>query len=193
MKKTLRILLFFTLALCSTGVIFLPLLVQAQNEPFPSYFNTNLLNDLTERSIYFFKKGVLDDAGDSHYYRIPLREGKNYSVKLWITAPEGGTFVLALFGDLTFGQDLISTSDNLVNELLEFEYKSDATITGEIRIIYSVSGSTQKPTYSLYANRVGFAGLWWIVLSGVGILAVLVVLFTFAIIGMISVAKKRRK
>jgi len=60
-------------------------------------------------------------------------------------------------------------------------------------ISYVFFASTQKPTYTLYVNRAGFAGLWWIILSGIGIVAILAVLFTFAIIGMISVAKKRQK
>ncbi|MHA1306399.1 MAG: hypothetical protein ACTSQN_03795 [Candidatus Heimdallarchaeota archaeon] len=193
MKKILRIIQSFVLLFCITVMFLLPVFIQAQNDPIQSEMDMNMINDQKERTIYFFKKGILVDTTDVHYFRLVMREGKKYIARLWITAPDGGDISISLTGDTTFSIELISVFENLKNEKLEFEYLSDATIAGEIRITYVNFASEQKPTYTLYANRAGFAGLWWIILSGISVLAILVVLFTFAIIGMISVAKKRPK
>ena len=173
-------------------MIFLPLFIQAQHENEQTKLDPNLIIDPKERPIYFFRKGIFADTADVHYFQIPFREGKIYLARLWLTAPDGGDFTLSLTGDTTFEIKVTSTYDILRNELLEVVYTSDATISGEIRVLYNNPSSTQKPTYTLYVNRAGFAGLWWIILSAIGIVAILAVLFTFAIIGMISVSKKRK-
>jgi len=193
MKRSIRILQFTFLFFCFIPMIFLPIFAQAQVDSTVSNIDLNMIDDYHERSLYFFQKGKLNVLSDVHYFRISLKNGNTYSAKLWITASDGGDFIFTLTGDLTNGQIVISTLANLDKELLEFEYTSDATITGVIQIIYINMASPYYPTYTLYVNRAGFAGLWWIILSGIGALAILVILFTFAGIGMRTVAKKKRK
>jgi hypothetical protein len=192
-KKHVRSILVTIMLFCFTMMVLLPVFVQAQHNNEKTNLDLNLLDDPKERSIYFFRKGVFYENSDVHYFSIPLREGKKYVGRIWVTAPEGGDIILRLIGDTTYSQVLVIAAPTLKNDLLELNYTSDATITGSIRITYVNMVSTQKPTYTLYVNQAGFAGLWWIILSGIGILAVLTVLLTFAIIGMRSVAKKRQK
>ncbi|MHA1188123.1 MAG: hypothetical protein ACTSSK_14845, partial [Candidatus Heimdallarchaeota archaeon] len=132
MKKHVRSILVTTLFFCYLMMVLLPVFVQAQNNTEPTNLDFNLLDDPKERTIYFFRNGLLSEQSDVHYFHIPLREGKNYIGRLWITAPDGGDFLFRINGDTTYGYKIVSTVGILKNELLEFNYTSDATITGSI-------------------------------------------------------------
>ncbi|HUU78840.1 MAG TPA: hypothetical protein VMX55_10870 [candidate division Zixibacteria bacterium] len=188
-----KIFVITSLILCFISFISLPIFIQAQNISDNQNFNTNALVDPYERSLYFFKKGQFAVDYDAHSFSMTMKENKIYVAKLWITADDGGIYYLRLKGDLTEMEVHIETSEKLEKRLLEVKYTADDDTTGRIVFTYYTAISDQIPTYTLYANKAGFAGIWWIILASIGILTVFVVMFSFTIIGIKSTAKKRSK
>lgn len=185
-------LVILTISICQ--VIFLPIIVDGQTNGGDTEFTTDLINDLTVKSIILRKKGIFSDIGDAHWFQVALKQDVEYVARIKITAAYGGTFIIALFGVTTNNFTIEPFSNPITNHVLETVYIADGTTTGSLQLIYSTAILNQEfPTYTLYFNKTGFAGWWWIILSGIGTLAILVFLFTFAIIGMISVSKKKKK
>ena len=123
-----------------------------------------------------------------------MKQDVEYIARMKVTAAYGGTFYIILWGVSTNANYFNTYSSPITNEVLEIVYTADGTITGQLEIIYSTPILNQEfPTYTLYFNKSGFAGWWWIALSGIGALAVLIFIFTFMIIGLISVSKKKKK
>ena len=133
------------------------------------------------------------DIGDSHWFQVALKQDVEYILRIRVTAAYGGTFIIAIHGVVTLSSYVEIFSSPITNQVLETVYTADGTTIGQLNIIYSTVTPMENPVYILYFNKTGFAGWWWITLSGIGALAVLIVIFTFMIIGMISVAKRKKE
>lgn len=155
-------------------------------------FTTELLNDLKVRRAFIYRKGIFAEVSDWHIFKFKMKQDVDYVARMKVTAVDGGYFALVIRGATTLSADFDTISSPITNYLFETNYTADATTTGQVDVTYILVSSTQNPTYSLYLNKSGFAGWWWIALSGIGSVAVLIFLFTFAFIGMTSVAKRKK-
>jgi len=189
----MRNITFLTvLCICIGEVVFLPIIVEGQMNNGDIEFTSDLIDDLVVKKIILRKKGLFSTIGDSHYFKVAMKQDVEYVARLKITASYGGNFGIYLQGVLTNSWIVDTLSTPVTNYRLEVLYTADGTATGTMQLLYSTSTPQETPSYTLYFNKTGFAGWWWIVLSGIGVLAVFVVLFTFSIIGMISVSKRKK-
>lgn len=193
-KIKMRNIIFLTiLSICISEVIFLPIIVDGQKNSSSIEFTTETINDLTVRSIILHKKGIFLEVGDTHWFRVSLKQDVEYIVRIKITAVYSATFVINIYGVSTFITHSESFSTPITNQVLEAVYTADGTTTGQINIMYLPASTQENPTYTLYFNKKGFAGWWWIALSGIGVLAFLIFNFTFLILGIKSVSKRKKK
>jgi len=190
--KMRNIVFLIFLSICVVKTIFLPIIVDGQKNSVSIEFTTETINDLTVRSIILHKKGIFLKVGDTHWFRVSLKQDVEYIVRIKITAVYSATFVINIYGVSTFITHSEGFSTPIANQVLEAVYTADGTTTGLIDIMYLPASTQENPTYTLYFNKTGFAGWWWIALSGIGALAVLIIIFTFMVIGMISVAKRKK-
>jgi len=192
-KIKMRNIIFLTiLSICISEVIFLPIIVDGQKNS-SIEFTTETINDLTVRSIILHKKGIFLKVGDTHWFRVSLKQDVEYIVRIKITAVYSATFVINIYGVSTFITHSEGFSTPIANQVLEAVYTADGTTTGLIDIMYLPASTQENPTYTLYFNKKGFAGWWWIALSGIGVLAFLIFNFTFLILGIKSVSKRKKK
>jgi len=181
------------LCICIGEVIFLPIIVNGQMNSGDIEYTTELLNDLTVRRPFIYRKGIFAETSDWHIFRFNMKQGVEYVARMKVTAVEGGYFIIAIRGATNLSVYDETVSSPMTNYLFETKYTGDATTSGQLDVTYILVTSTQNPTYTLYLNKTGFAGWWWIALSGIGALAVIIFLFTFAIIGISSVSKRKKK
>jgi hypothetical protein len=192
--KMRNIVFLVILGICIGELIVLPIIIDGQRNSEDSELNTEVINDLYVRKVFLRKKGIFSDVGDTHWFQVALKQDVEYVARMKFTAALGGTFIISLTGVLTNTVNFEVLSNPVTNYLLEAIYIADGTTTGVLQITYSTPAIHQEfPTYTLYFNKTGFAGWWWIALSGIGALAVLAFIFTFMIIGMISVSKRKKK
>jgi len=192
-SKMRNVVYLAILSICISEIIFLPLIVDGQRNSGDIEITTESINDLNVRKKILRKKGIFFDVGDSHWFKIDLKQGVEYVARMKITAAYGGQFFIALYGVSTseFYNEIFSTP--ITNYMIETIYIADGTTTGTLQVFYSTAVLNQEfPTYTLYFNKTGFAGWWWIILLGIGILAIVAFLFTFAIIGIKSVSKRKK-
>jgi hypothetical protein len=181
------------IGICIGELILLPILSNGFENSGDIEITEEAINDLKVRRL-IYRKGIFDESGDVHWFKVALKQDVVYIARMKFTALYSGTFFVAVYGVTTstfYFQDIVTP---VTNYKIETNYTADGTATGTVQVIYTPVVLDQEfPTYSLYFNKAGFAGWWWIALSGIGALAVLIFIFTFMIIGMISVSKNRSK
>ena len=180
------------LCICTIEAIFLPIIANGQINNGNTEFTPETILDLKVRSVILRKKGIFSEIGDAHWFHVALKQDVGYIARIKITAAYGGTFLILLRGVSTLSSYNEIFSSPITNQVLEVVYTADGTTTGDLDILYSTSTPLENPTYTLYFNKTGFAGWWWIALSGIGVLLVLIVNFTFMVIGMTSIAKRKK-
>lgn len=191
--KMRNIVYLAILGICISEIIFLPIIVEGQRNSEDIELTTEVINDLNVRKVILRKKGIFSDVGDTHWFKVALKQDVEYVARMKFTAALGGTFIISLTGVSTNTVNFETIGTPVTNYLLEAIYVADGTTTGTLQITYSTPSIHQEfPTYTLYFNKTGFAGWWWIALSGIGTLAVLIFIFTFMIIGMMSVSKRKK-
>lgn len=192
-KIKMRNIIFLTiLSICVVEAIILPVIVNGQINDGDIEITTEDIYDYKVRSVILYKKGLLYAGGDIHRFYVALEEGVEYIARIKITSEYGGTYLIRIMGLFTQSSYSEGFSDKLTKHVLETVYTSDTTMDRYVEIIYTPPFLPENPEYTLYFNKTGFAGWWWIILSGIGTLAVLIVVFTFMVIGMASVAKRKK-
>ena len=191
--KMRNIVFLAILSICVVEAIILPILVNGQLKEGDIEITTDDLIDFKVRPVILYKKGLLYEGGDQHRYYVSLKQDVEYIARMKITAEYGGTFLIRIMGLFTSSAYSEGFTVPLSNHVLETVYTSDTTMDRYVEIIYTPVSPTERPVYTLYFNKTGFAGWWWIILSGIGTLTVLIVIFTFMVIGMISVSKRKKK
>ena len=191
--KMQNIIFLTVLSICICEVIFLPIMIDGQMNNGDMEFTTEIISDLRIRRPLMYRKGVFEKQSDWHIFKFKMKQGVEYIARMKVTAVDGGYFIVAIRGATNLSVYYEDIVNPITNYLFETKYTGDATTTGQLDVTYILVTSTQNPTYTLYLNKTGFAGWWWIALSGIGALAVLIFIFTFMIIGMISVSKRKKK
>lgn len=180
------------LSICVVQTIILPIIVEGQNTNEENEFTTEDILDLRVRRAIWNKKGTFYETIDMHTFYFKMKQDVKYVTRIKITAEYGGYFFLTLRGFALIGSIAEDFTSPITNQVIEIKAVGDATTNGRVTITYIDSTYVANPVYTFYLNKAGFAGWWWIALSGIAVLAVLVVLITFAIIGMKSVAKRKK-
>ncbi len=177
-----------------TEAIFLPIIVNGQKNNLEFQVTTDDIYDYLRRAVILHKKGVFNLNGDIHRFYVELKEGVEYVARMKITYQYGGNYIIKIQGVITSRSNSASFTGALKKQKLEVKYTADKTTNvSYIELVFTPSISVDFPAYTLYFNKAGFAGWWWIILSGFGVIAIFVVLLTFATFGMISVSKRKKK
>jgi len=193
-KIKMRNIVFLSiLSICITEMIFLPIIVDSQMNSGDIEFTTETIYDLKVRRAFIYRKGIFAEVSDWHIFKFKMKQDVDYVARMKVTAVDGGRFVIAIRGATTLSFHDEDISSPITNYLFETNFTADATTIGQVDVTYILVSSTQNPTYSLYLNKSGFAGWWWIALSGIGAVAVLIFIFTFMVIGLISTSKRKKK
>jgi hypothetical protein len=156
-------------------------------------FKTDLIEDEKVRRPFIYRKGVLIEQQDRHTFHFKMKRNAEYVGRVRYTAYQGGYLTIGIYGEITLSYYYEDASTALINYKMEVKYTADATTTGRVELYYLLLTSSQKPTYTLYLNKTGFAGWWWIILSGLSVLAVLIFFVTFSVIGVRSVTKNKKR
>ena len=166
----MRNIVFLTiLSICISEAVFLPIIVDGQRNSGDVEITTEAINDLYVRKIFLRKKGIFSEIGDAHWFHVALKQDVEYIARIKITAAYGGTFLILLRGVSTLSSYNEIFSSPITNQVLEVVYTADGTTTGDLDILYSTSTPLENPNYTLYFNKTGFAGWWWIALAGIGV------------------------
>lgn len=193
-KIKMRKLVFITvLSICISEIIFLPIIVDGQRNNEDIEIATEDIYDFVPKKLIFYRKGKFFEFGDTHRFYINFKSGANYIARIKVTSIGGGTFDVTIQGITTSSTNSGSFGSTITDQVLEVTHTADATGTGHVTLTYVPSAALYKPEYTLYFNKTGFAGWWWIILSGLGTIAILAFLVTFSIIGIKSVAKGKKK
>lgn len=191
--KMQNIIFLTVLSICICEVIFLPIMIDGQMNNGDIEVTTELLNDLKVRRAFIYRKGVFAEVSDWHIFKFEMKQGVEYIARMKVTAVDGGYFSVAIRGATNLSAYFETIGNPITNYIFETKYTGDATTTGQVDVTYILVTSTQNPTYTLYINKTGFAGWWWMALSGIGSLAVLIFIFTFMIVGLVSTSKRKKK
>ncbi|MHA1123715.1 MAG: hypothetical protein ACTSPC_13035 [Candidatus Heimdallarchaeota archaeon] len=174
-------------------MIVLPIIVDGQTNGGDQEITIEDLYDFVPRNLIFYKKGKFFDFGDTHRYYINFKSGIDYVARIKVTSIGGGTFDITIQGITTSSTNSGSFGSTITDQVLEVTHTADSTGTGHVTLTYVPNAALYKPEFTLYLNKTGFAGWWWIILSGLGTLAILAFLVTFSIIGIKSVSKGKKK
>ncbi len=164
------------------------------------------LHDDKERSVILYKREDFHNYFEIHYYRLKVKEGASYHLRLKLLTELDANFqlrvqVLKEYGDpVVTGFDVISeeianwgSSTSSEQQVIDLRFQADEDYVFRLVIVKN-SGTVNGGDYSLYFNQAGFAGYWWIILAGVGIVVLVVFVITFPILHRKkSKGKKRRR
>ncbi len=148
------------LSICFVEAIFLPIIVEGQINNGDIEITTEDLYDFNIRSVILYKKGLLYEGGDIHRFYVSLKQDVEYIARIKITAEYGGTYQISIFGLFTHSSSSEGFTGPLTNYVLETVYTSDVTMDRFVEIIYTPPFLPERPVYTLYFNKTGFAG-WW--------------------------------
>jgi hypothetical protein len=196
MRKKIKIrnVVFLVILCFSIGEsIILPIFITGEMNNSYTNITTDDIYDFVAKSVILRKKAIFDVNSDLHRFYVNLKEDVEYIARIKITAEFGGDYLIRIRGTITDGWQSAIFNGAITNQKLETTYTSDGTGQGYVEIIYNTISLIERPEYFLYFNKTGFAGWWWIILSSIGLVAVVAFLLTFTTIGIISVKKRKKK
>jgi len=148
----------------------------------------NLIDDdPTIRKVPLVKTGVLGTLLDYDSYHLELKKDVEYVCWANIKISEG-TFVITAVG----APDFFSTSNNWNSSTPNRKHVVKLTFfashDGEYTISVATVAASEEGKYTLYVNKAGFAGIWWMLL-----IPILVLLLIFGLVFFLRVRKRRKK
>ncbi|MEA2071001.1 MAG: hypothetical protein U9O98_06885 [Asgard group archaeon] len=149
--------------------------------------------DKTYRML-LYKKGELDynnGLGDIDSFTMDLKKDKEYVfwTKIKISS---GVFTLAISGSGGSAGDTETFDTDDPDSVRKLTFKFTPSESGEYSLAITSFLPNEGGTYRLYANRSGFAGWWWMALSGVGAI-IIVVLIIVGVIRIFRGPKRKRR
>jgi hypothetical protein len=132
----------------------------------------------------------------SDSYQIELKGGKVYYFDLKVDNSIGTSITVALTGGLPGHADIGTwdADDPKSMRRITFLYTPDTTEVYTFTILKILPIDNAESDYTLYVNRQGFMGYWWMILASLGILFVIILLFAVLIrAGRKPKKRKRRK
>jgi hypothetical protein len=140
---------------------------------------------------FLFKSESLEAFGGADSYKLLLKGGKPYLFNINVDNSVGFSIVITLFGvpgDIHVGT--WDADDPKSMRKIVFIYTPDDTSNHTLLIAKILPFDNVETKYTVYVNRNGFAGIWWMLLVGIGALAAIIL--TIALI-LKSTRKKKKK
>jgi hypothetical protein len=141
---------------------------------------------------FLYKSESLEAFGGADSYKLVLKGGKPYLFNFNVDNTVGFSIVVTLFGvpgDLLVGA--WDADDPKSMRKIVFIYTPDDTSNHTLLIAKILPFDNVETKYTVYVNRNGFAGIWWMLLTGIGALAAIVL--AIALIIRSSRKKKKKK
>jgi len=130
---------------------------------------------------------------DTHLIQLTVDKEYYFSVKF---DNPNGVFLTVL---VTNGVDAVARAGdwdaNTPKSQWKIVFVLTPTSTDEFTIMISELNGFDliETNYTLYANRSGFAGIWWMILSGLGALLILILIVFFLFRGKKKKPKRRKR
>ncbi|NHJ49079.1 MAG: hypothetical protein FK733_14930 [Asgard group archaeon] len=143
-----------------------------------NYSDNNLTTNEAFTKVYkgfLYKKDSLEAFLGTDSFILYLKGGKTYYFQFKVDNSVGASIMVSLTGSpghLEFGS--WDADDPVSMRKIIFLYTPDATGNATLVITKLIPIDNAESDYTVYVNRQGFAGYWWMILSGVGVLLVLI-------------------
>jgi len=152
--------------------------------------STNTVYDKVHKGFVYLSE-TLSGVVDADFHKIYLKEGKEYYFSAKFDNPNGVWLTLIIANGVDIAIDNGDWDANTPKNQWKIELILTPTSTDNFTInVNEFNGFDIIDTnYTLYANRSGFAGYWWMILIGVGALAIIILLIALVI----RIAKPKKK
>ena len=160
-----------------------------------NYNNNPSVNEAYEKvhNGFLYKKDNLETILGSDSFILNLKEGKTYYFYFKIDNSIGASILVALLGSPGFAEFGSWDADDPENmRKIVFLYTPDSTGNQTLTITKIIPIDNADSDYTVYVNRQGIAGYWWMILIGVGAL-IIIILVIALIIRAIKPKKGKRK
>ncbi|MHA1220757.1 MAG: hypothetical protein ACTSQB_03395, partial [Candidatus Heimdallarchaeota archaeon] len=155
-------------------------------------------SDLTINTVYekvykgfLYKEETLEPLGGFDSYIIEMKTGKAYDFNIKIDTTFGVGILITIVGNP--GHAVVGTwgpTDDESLRKIQFMYTPATTGNHTLIIAKILLIDMNENAYTVYVNRNGFAGIWWMIAGGLGALLILTII-PVSIIK--SVRKKKKK
>jgi hypothetical protein len=156
-----------------------------------NHSSTSLKVNAEASNIILYKKGYLESnggLGDFDSFKVNLKAGKEYVFYARVNIP-AGLFNLLVTGPGGNDGDTETWDETDPKSARVLKFYFIPSDSGEHDLVMSGTGFSADSTYRIYFNRAGFAGWWWMLLAGIGALAILVLI----IFGITKLFRKKKK
>jgi hypothetical protein len=187
-KKVLtKTMLFFAILLTFLSGSFLPIIGSIYNTANPSL---STAYDKVHKG-FLLKSDSLEALLGSDSFQIELKGGKVYYFSFKVDNSIGASITVALTGGLPGHADIGTwdADDPKSMRRITFLYTPDTTEVYTLLILKIVPIDNAETDYTVYVNRQGFVGYWWIILAGLGGVLVLIII----LVAVRSATKKKPK
>lgn len=190
-KPITKTLLFLAILLTFLSGFLLPIFGSNNNNTNPSL---NTVYDKVHKG-FLLKSDSLEALLGTDSHKIELKGGKVYYFDLKVDNSIGGSITAVLTGGSPGHADIGTWDGNDPKSMrrITFLYTPDTTEIYTLTIIKIIPIDNAESDYTLYVNRQGFAGYWWMILSGLGALLILILIISILFRGRKKKPKKRKR
>ena len=143
---------------------------------------------------FLYKKESLEAMGGGDAYKLALKAGKLYYFSIKIDSGLGLQFFVTVMGNP--GDAYVGTwgsGDPEDMRKIEFTYTPAVDSNQTLLITKILPIDMVENEYTVYVNRNGFAGIWWMILAGIGALALIILVIALIIRAARPKKKSKRK
>ena len=174
----------FTIIFFTSASLGFSLAIPQQNNPVASVME----EDPRIRNIFIFTKGTLGNLLSSDTYHLEIKADVQYIIWAKVKISAGAFSLSTSLGSIPMASTY-SWNESAKNSERIMKMWFTYTSSGDCTITITTLLATEEGSYTLYVNKKGFAGYWWMLLIGLLIIAALIT--PFIVLRLKS--KKRRK
>ena len=141
--------------------------------------------------LILFKRGTIGNIASFDTYHFQMKEGKTYYFRAKINI-DAGAFTFGVSGPGGSAGELPIWDEDDPASAHVAVFTFTPTADGDHSITIGSVIATDGGTYTLYVNKDGFAGWWWMLAIGVGAILIIVI-FAVAIRSRGKKSKRRRR
>jgi len=175
-KSITKTMLFFAISLTFLSGFLLPIIGSINYNPNPSL---STIYDKVHKG-FLLTSDSLEALLGLDSYQIELKGGKVYYFDIEVDNSIGQPITVALIGGSPGHADFGTwdADDPKSMRRITFLYTPDTTEVYTFTILKIIPIDNAESDYTLYVNRQGIAGYWWMILSGLGALLIIILIFT---------------
>ncbi len=189
-KNIQKIIMFSLILLAFIPGILTPIIGLNKHES-----NHNLATAFDEvHKGFMYKSETLEAFGGADSYQLELKAGKTYYFSIKFDNTVGWSLFVTLIGSPGYVDVGAWDANDPVNmRKIMFLFTPDTTQNHTLIILKSAPFDNVETEYTVYVNRQGFAGIWWMILIGVGALVIIILLIALVVRVVKPKKRKRRK